>query len=288
MSKSRFVLGPMLAGAIVAMPAAVSAAGPKPVLYEWTGFYAGAHAGYGWDGDDAAFFTPNDPYAVLFLNGGIGSGGQPVGPVSVNSNGALGGLQAGYSWQFDRTWVAGIETDFTWSDIDGSGSTTALLAQPSLTATFNVRQDVEWFGTLRGRLGYLASNDWLLYATGGLAFGRTRESLDVTTAGSFTVVRTGTGGFGANCYRPVGQCFSTSSSQTNLGWSAGVGTEIALGGNATFRVEYLFVDLGSGDPFAATVLRPNTVGLSTIPTSITAHTGDLNLSTVSAGINYRF
>jgi outer membrane immunogenic protein len=45
-------------------------------------------------------------------------------PESFSSSGALGGLQLGYNWQFNRNWRVGLETDFDWSEMKGSGSST--------------------------------------------------------------------------------------------------------------------------------------------------------------------
>jgi outer membrane immunogenic protein len=250
--------------------------------FSWTGFYVGAHVGYGWGGDNTTFFSPNDQYATALLNGKISVGGQAVSPITTDSAGVFGGIQAGYNWQMNRNWIAGIETDFSWSDINGDGSTNPLLAPPSLTGTFTINEDVEWFGTLRGRIGWLPSERWLIYATGGLAYGGLRDSFGVTTAGSFNAVLVGLGGFGMDYTNP-GRCFAASSSGTEAGWTIGGGTEIALTRNISLKVEYLYVNLGGGDTFVATTLHPFTA-----PTSISVHTDDVEFHTVRTGINYKF
>jgi outer membrane immunogenic protein len=56
---------------------------PVPMAYNWSGFYVGVHAGYGWGDDDDAF---------------------------------VGGGQAGYRWQFN-TFVLGVEGDVSWSEL---------------------------------------------------------------------------------------------------------------------------------------------------------------------------
>ena len=79
----------LLTSASAASEGAAVSAGPAyppptpPVpFYNWTGFYAGAHAGVGWsDGD--------------------GSG----------SSGFIGGGQIGFNYQINQ-WVLGVEGDF--------------------------------------------------------------------------------------------------------------------------------------------------------------------------------
>lgn len=277
--------------------AAVLGVADAKAQQNWTGFYAGVHAGYGWGGDNSAFFTPNDPYSVRLLNGTLSAGGttggQPVSGVSADDKGAFGGLQAGYNWQLNRSWLAGIESDFSWSRIRSNASTLTPLNDPSLAATFNVRQDVEWFGTLRGRLGWLATDAVLIYATGGLAYGKVAESLEVTTSGTLSAVLVSTGGFGAQCYSTPtqGQCFAASSTRTSLGWTAGAGAEIELSKNITLKTEYLYVDLGGNNSFTATTSRPfNGLGATPAanPTSFNVNSSDVSFHTVRAGINYKF
>ena len=91
------VLGAVVAALAFAAPAnaadvpvrgPIYKAAPAPV-FNWTGFYIGAHVGYGW-------------------------GDSGVGDV----DGFLGGLQLGYNWQFNRNWVFGIEVDISGTDIN--------------------------------------------------------------------------------------------------------------------------------------------------------------------------
>src|SRR3974390_547854 len=57
-------------------------------LYNWTGFYVGAHVG-------GAFSSDSNFNGLAIGN---------------NSNGrVLGGLQGGYDWQFNPNWVVGVE-----------------------------------------------------------------------------------------------------------------------------------------------------------------------------------
>jgi hypothetical protein len=131
---------------------AVKAPPPTP-SYSWTGFYVGANVGGGW-GDQNTIVAPNDPIASAFINAIPGAGGSFNSAPSFNPSGVLGGLQLGYNWRLNRNWLTGLETDFNWANVRGSNTTVTggLFSNAEL---FGER--IDWFGTLRGRLGYLPS-----------------------------------------------------------------------------------------------------------------------------------
>jgi outer membrane immunogenic protein len=106
--------------------------------YDWTGFYGGINAGYGW-GDSK------------FNLGGVTSNSSPEG--------ALLGGTIGYNYQWGQT-VFGVEGDFDWSDAHGR---TGCVAGTCETKN-------RWLSTVRGRLGY-AVDRFMPYITGGAAFG---------------------------------------------------------------------------------------------------------------------
>src|SRR5262245_24988706 len=131
-------------------PAAPAVAHEPP--FSWTGLYVGANAGYSW-GRAAADLE------VSSVDGPIGSAGR-----SIDVNGWLGGGHVGYNWQSQR-WVYGVEADFQWTGEDGDVS--ACVGPACATASY----ELDWFGTLRGRAGYLLDPPSLLYVTGGFAYG---------------------------------------------------------------------------------------------------------------------
>ena len=105
-------------------------------------------------------------------------------PTSFKGSGCLVGLQGGYNYQIGAV-VAGFEVDYSWSRIRGDGTSNFLLL-PVLfgqrrPANIVSEQNLDSFGTIRGRLGWLPSQQWLIYATGGFAFGHV--SRDVTLSG---------------------------------------------------------------------------------------------------------
>jgi outer membrane immunogenic protein len=97
-----------------------------------------------------------------------------------------------------------------------------------------------WFGTLRGRAGY-ALNNVLFYGTGGLAFGELRANT-----------------------------FGLTESNTNAGWTLGVGAEMGFAPNWSAKVEYLYVDLNNS----------NFV--------VTGASNGYRFGLIRAGVNYHF
>jgi outer membrane immunogenic protein len=210
---------------VLAADMAVKAPPPPPVApaYSWTGFYVGVNGGGAWanTSDNNAFFAAT------------------TGNFQI-SGGVLGG-QAGYNWQ-TSVWVFGIETDLDASSVKGNTST-------GLCAGVVCTIENTWLGTTRGRVGYAADN-WLAYATGGIAYG------NVHIQDSAGAVHGGT---------------------TRAGWTAGAGLEYAVTRNVSARVEYLYVDLGSAGVPCATVA--GACGIST---------QTFNESIVRGGFNFRF
>jgi len=179
--------------ALAALPASAAdlPRGPIPYKapamvsqYNWTGFYLGINGGGAWGNSDwNGFAVDNSP-----------------------SGGMIGGT-AGYNWQgAGSPWVFGLEGDIDWTNIRD---------RATACGAFNCETRNNWFGTVRGRVGY-AFDRFMPYFTGGLAVGDVEANL---------------GGF-------------TGSKSTNAGWTVGVGIEGVLAGNWTAKVEYLYADLG--------------------------------------------
>jgi outer membrane immunogenic protein len=253
---------------------------PPPVVSSWTGFYIGGNGGYGWKHTNVTE-TPADPNTTAVFLGQIN-----VAPAStsLNMTGGFGGVQAGYNWQFNERWVAGVETDFDGADIRGNGSAATAIAFGAAPATFNATDKVQWFGTLRARLGFLPTNALLLYATGGLAYGKVDESANVGLAPGLSN-SSGNFGFGYACGTFYGNstCFAGSNSRTSAGWTAGGGAEYEFTRNLSLKFEYLYVNLG-GNTFA---IRAVNAGGST-PSSLNVHFSDTAFNLVRLGVNYRF
>jgi outer membrane immunogenic protein len=113
-------------------------------IYDWTGFYVGANAGYGssrkcWDfAPGGVFFAPE---GCRVADGGIAGG------------------QVGYRWQ-SGTIVFGLEAQGDWADLEGGNV--------SLVTGNTDRSRLDAFGLFTGQIG-LAWNSALLYLKGGAA-----------------------------------------------------------------------------------------------------------------------
>jgi outer membrane immunogenic protein len=171
--------------------------------------------------------------------------------------GVIGGVQVGYNWQAARQVVLGAEADFQGSSqrdsancLGGCASFANFVAEGE-----TIVQKINWFGTVRGRVGW-TDGPTLYYATGGFAYG------DATTV-----------------YPSADQPVSAGGMQT--GWTAGGGIETRLLGNWTGKIEYLYVDLGSESAsISAFPARP-----LPLPVSISSNIQD---HVVRVGLNYQF
>jgi outer membrane immunogenic protein len=192
----------------MAVKAPPSAPAPVPT---WTGFYGGIQFGGGW-GDEAVNYSPNDPFAVALFNGIAGVQGAASG-YRIPQNGPVGGVEVGYNWQWSN-WVLGLEADFSVAGMSGKASGTTVFL-PGATQTTTAQQETDWYGTVRGRLGWLATPNLLLFGTGGFAYGRVDDSANYTPSAGFIVA---IGGFVSNCTASGVPCFIGSSSAIRTGW----------------------------------------------------------------------
>jgi len=232
--------------------------GRVTAVYGWTGWYGGVNAGYGWQDESAAFTGDHlaDPVTgagrgagtVFTDNLAIGSlqadpeATNPTYRQSPRASGFTGGGQIGYNWQIERKWIAGFEADLQYANIKGD----TLFKAPDeggVTLSAASSHQLDWYGTLRGRIGYLLSDRLLAFGTGGLAYGGTKSQAAISIIGplGWSV----DGGFVTRIICPgFTTCLAGSSSQVSVGWTAGGGLEYAVLPNVTIRSEYLHIDLG--------------------------------------------
>lgn len=209
----RFALG--LSGAVAPAAAGMYTKAPVPVTqpWSWSGFYLGAHAGYGWT---------RDPFNTTI--------GVDLVPLSdVDSSGFVGGVQAGANWQSGRV-VGGLEIDLSGSEIKGSATNVVPGAGFVDQATQTDR--IDWFGSARARIGYLVTPHLLLYGTGGPGWARMVS--DQETVSTFPL------------RAPPVIATSLVAPSWMVGWTAGAGLEARLWNtNWLARLEYLHYDFGS-------------------------------------------
>lgn len=210
-------------------------------LYNWTGPYAGIAGGAVWGHSKQT--DPGIPCDFF----GTCAGPAPAPELADGSYAVTGGIiggTLGYNWQ-QGPWVYGLEGDYSWADVSGSSQTCGASSPvPHACGT-----KLESLGTFRGRIGYAmgATGNWLPYVTGGLAVGELKA---------------------------WDALFPSSGSDFRAGWTVGAGVEVGFERNWTFKLEYLYVDLGSSQMFNVVPGVPETV-------SFTANI-------VRAGLNYKF
>jgi outer membrane immunogenic protein len=249
----------------------------------WTGFYAGINGGYAWSNPNVSYVA-NDPASqagTCSVPGGV----RCLPTADFKRDGGLFGGQVGFNWQFNSLWLAGVEADYQWSDFTGTGSSSFHLGGTggaAVLSTMSATEKVGSFETLRARLGALPFESLLLYGTGGLAVAQVKGSLALTAGATGPGVTSG--GFSYKCTAGV-TCFSGSSSQTVVGWTAGAGAEYAITSNVTFKTEVLYAHLEKpGTTATATALGTAGTALS----SFTGTFGYTYFIVVRGGLNYRF
>jgi outer membrane immunogenic protein len=219
---------------------------PATPAANWTGFYAGMNAGYAWQDRRSSISGDTDlgggSVFVDLANNNLFTGNNLTFPLGDRLSGPLAGLQLGYNWQPARQWIAGIEADFDWSDLKRSAS----VSDPpgGVVLVQNSNQQLDWFGTLRGRVGYLLTDRFLVFGTGGLSYGETKASANVADTSALGFAVQVNPAFALIC-PAFTNCLAASQSRVSAGWTAGGGAEYAISKNLTFRVEYLHIDLGT-------------------------------------------
>ena len=216
-----------------------------PVPANWNGFYVGANIGYG-VGRNPTTLTDRTPAGTVFVSEHY----------DVGIRGTLGGGQVGFNWQTTPNWLIGIEADLQAANVAGSSCTSSCFSSWYAKA----EQKLSWFGTARGRLGWV-NGSTLFYVTGGLAFGEMKTSIT------------------HRINNPPGPVPFGQFEYTKVGWTAGGGIEAKLAGNWSAKVEYLYVDLGDATETIPYPANNNT----NFTTQISFHTHVARL-----GLNYNF
>jgi iron complex outermembrane receptor protein len=241
---------------------------PIAIAWSWAGPYLGINVGYsaGKSKTDAVFSDLTG--APLFATGSTD-----------NLNGVIAGFQGGYNW-VTSNWVTGIEADIQLSTQNTTPTFVCpgALCNPAIgdvapvAAALDRAQKLDWFATVRGRLGAIVTADTLMYLTGGLAVA------EIKTAGTVAGFSSGFDDNGNPIATPVGLGFYDH--RTKAGWTAGAGFETHLSGNLTGKVEYLYLDFGRVSTAATNPLNATPLAVS-LNARVTDHI-------VRVGLNYKF
>jgi len=242
--KRILVAGALLGTAVSAQAADLPARmyTKAPVLaavYDWTGFYFGGNAGFGVGRSRTSQAIPGNSFDTFFQQ----------------ERGGIAGGQIGYNWQTNMGILGpvllGVEADIQGADM--RDTRTSLRGFPGpITSSYDQRLD--WFSTVRGRVG-LITGPTVAYVTAGYAYANVRDSVTETVAGGAPATFT--------------------SDRGRSGYVIGSGVEAALGGNWTGKIEYLYLDLGK---------RTDAFTLQAVPQTLETRTRE-NIFRV--GLNYR-
>lgn len=188
-----------------------------PSYYNWSGLYLGGHVGY-MSGEFAGALTYDDPAFPGIKGSDIFS--PHTG--SVDAEGFIGGGQIGFNVQHGRL-VWGIVADISGTDV----SETASFTTKDGNTTWNIGADIDYVGTVRGKIG-LATGSLFLYGTGGFAYAGISANNAVSCVGC-----------------PIDPWATGASDKVHTGWVVGGGGEVKLAPRLSLGVEYLYVDLGN-------------------------------------------
>lgn len=161
----------------------------------WEGVYIGAQLGYDW--------------ARMRLDNNF--------DIKADSNGFIGGIYAGYNWEFSNAYLFGVEADINYTDLS-SDSTFG-------NQTWHTR--VQWEGAIRARFG-VNYERVLPYIAGGVAFAGVQDDLDTHTNNSW------------------------SNTEIRTGFTIGAGVDYSLTNNLLLRAEYRYSDYGKRNIFTNT------------------------------------
>lgn len=261
------------------LPAYKPPAAPPPA-FTWTGFYIGMNFGHTWTGSDPMSLNTLNVFDSTVPSFGAASMLGATNTIGARLDGFLSGVQAGYNWQFSDRFVGGLEADVAGAGVRGGGGFfNGVAADPNSFAVTGVKlnRNLEYLGTVRGRLGYAVTPTILAYVTGGLAFGGANQSVSMlqTLEPSLTVSASAKG----------------NQFQNLVGWTIGGGGEMALTRALSTKLEYLYYDLGNMSlsgyglpPLAFTGLIGGATGLIDVSQAQTRINGHL----LRLGLNYRF
>ncbi len=276
----------------------------------WTGPYLGMDLGYGF-GRTEGQVTDNAGKAADLENGGR---------INQKLRNFVGGLHAGYNYQFPNNVVLGVEGDIlagdlsTWSGVRVSSTSGESLSIAGLREANILESDTRYkwdrLITLRGKLGY-SLGQTLLYATAGIGWLRETQARN-----QYRSTPPSTGSYlGIQSYSPgsipLEHYFTEKDRHTRTGFVLGGGIERAIGKRWSLRAEYSYAHFGlkefefanaragvglaysfSGfirDPETGERIRISTSGpgTSTIVEGRKVNS-DADLHTVRMGISYRF
>lgn len=278
----------------------VAPVAPVIPAFTWTGFYAGLNAGVNWSSRNVE----------TILNGSeMATGTYPAmvqalspQPYSNSRTGFIGGAQIGYNYQINQ-FVIGAEADFMGMGVSKRSGTTgtgasaqdagdfigtppgAVTLNSVATGAVSTKITQNWLGTVRARAGF-AADRFLVYATGGLAYGNVKLQSSASLNYDQTFTDNTTSPPGVTPFMAGTVPWAGSKTSTQVGYTVGAGVEYAVTNNWIIRGEYLYYNLGSVTNLAS-VVGPAATGTVLETISISSKT-KVDGNIVRAAVSYKF
>jgi len=258
------------------MPTKAPVAPLPPPVQDWSGIYVGLEAGYGWGKQNFSNFDP------FFASSEIFFCGKECGPNaainSVSQSGWLAGGFVGAQKQWG-SWVLGIEADFDAADIKGSTTANASFLSGEIQQQHTMNSKIDQLGTVRGKVGWAWSPNWMIYATGGMAFAHVKN--DFSASQTFS----DDGDCAFNIFFDI--CgVSGSAGTTMFGWTVGAGLDykwqIDQNSAVILGVEYLHYQF---DEHSLAFGPPQQTGTNILGLSDFAHTSTFTIGDATQTID---
>jgi outer membrane immunogenic protein len=284
---NKMVIGVSALLGLIASPALaadlpVRAPPPLPSPCVWCGWYVGGNAGWiDRDGDLVA----GTPIANDGTNGAA-SGAALVAAAATGSlnrgQGFIGGVQVGYNRQF-ANWVWGFEADIDGTSLRGDTNISAVTPNPGfpvnvLNSSINATQGMDYFGTFRGRIGWVPVAPLMIYGTAGLAYGRPTASV--------TIFEQFAPGAGSSVINPASVTINSSS--TRAGWTIGGGLEWMFLPHWSVKFEGLYYDLGNQSTNGVLIIHNSAGAGSNFETTGVLYRNSFLGAIARAGVNFHF
>ncbi len=204
---------------------------------DWTGFYVGGHLGYGFPSggsDETILFDTdldgtfgdtvnNQAGANVFSPGTCGgavNGSTPGDGCRSDRNGVEFGAHAGYDIQVGDGFVVGLVADYTRARVRDSVS-----AFSTTPAFYTMTRELRDVFTLRARAGATTGRT-LFYGTGGVAYGRIRNSFATDN--------------GVNS-------FADSGNERGWGYALGAGAEHRISDGFSIGLQYMYRSISADE-----------------------------------------
>lgn len=248
---------------------------PASVLatpFTWQGPYVGVYIGGGFGNNRLSTNAGSVTDTSYFTTTANINAVNNTGTWTKNPDTAIVGIQAGHDWVCKQM-VYGVVVDYGTLHLSSSRTETNTFPNNIDQYSLHTTMRTNWLFTLDGKLGYqtrlyLPS---LFYFTGGMAI----TQLKVSNIFNDNSALVGAG--------------DSSHSQNEIGWTAGIGLEVAIFENISLNVEYKYINVPSvkTTSFISNTQEGFGIPLQSFNSSF-ATTGTFYANIFKIGLNYRF